>query len=161
MSESDFWVDTEGLQRGAAGFRTKGDQVQDLAGRIRELLSPSTIYAAAGSDKGGLAFAQSHVEAGNQLYEAVHTWGTAVGSTGDAVTGMSKVFSGIEDGAVDAVGQLRSAITDSAGAPDGDLAPATDREIVPLQPREASTPVVHTTPQLATLREVAPVQPRR
>jgi hypothetical protein len=142
MSDGTFFVNSDGLDTGKDGFHEKGNQIQDLALRINDLMNPARVAAAAGNDKNGQTFAQQHLAAAAKVHDGISTWGRVVGGTTDAIGGMANSFRRTDEVVADAGTQLGKSFlqlnneTDQAlsGGSGGGGGPASGTALTPDMP---------------------------
>jgi hypothetical protein len=106
VSDGTFFVNSDGLDTGKDGFHEKGNQIQDLALRIKDLMNPSRVAAAAGNDQNGRTFAQQHLASAAKIHDAISSWGEVVSGTTDAIGGMANSFRRTDEVVTDAGTQL-------------------------------------------------------
>jgi hypothetical protein len=106
MSDGTFFVNSDGLDTGKDGFEQKGNQIQDLALRINDLMNPARINDAAGNDSAGQTFSQQYLDSVTKLHDGMVSWGTAVNGTTDAINSMSNSFRQTDQVVTDAATQL-------------------------------------------------------
>jgi hypothetical protein len=106
MSDGTFFVNSDGLDTGKDGFHEKGNQIQDLALRINDLMNPARVAAAAGNDQNGRTFAQQHLAAAAKVHDGISSWGEVVSGTTDAIGAMANSFRRTDEVVTDAGTQL-------------------------------------------------------
>lgn len=102
-----FFVDADGLDTGRNGFREKATELEALVQRIQALGSSGRVSAAAGNDKNGHAFAETHLKSVQEIRDGVKLWATAVDGTSDAVGDMAGSFREADQGAFDMARDLQ------------------------------------------------------
>jgi hypothetical protein len=106
MSDGTFFVNSDGLDTGKDGFHEKGNQIQNLALRINDLMNPARVAAAAGNDQNGRTFAEQHLASAAKIHDGISSWGQVVGGTTDAIGGMANSFRRTDEVVTDAGTQL-------------------------------------------------------
>src|SRR3979411_755983 len=106
MSEGTFFVNSDGLDTGRNGFEQKGNQIQDLALRINDLMNPARINDAAGNDSAGQTLSQQSLDSVSKLHAGIVSWATPVNATTDAINSMSNSFRQTDQVVTDAATQL-------------------------------------------------------
>jgi hypothetical protein len=106
MSDGTFFVNSDGLDVGRNGFEQKGNQIQDLALRINDLMNPARVNDAAGNDSAGQTFSQQYLDSVTKLHDGMVSWGQAGTGTSDAINSMSKSFRQTDQVVTDAVTQF-------------------------------------------------------
>ncbi|GAA3558697.1 hypothetical protein GCM10022222_47790 [Amycolatopsis ultiminotia] len=107
-----FFVDADGLDSGRDGFDGKGAELRTLAQRLQGLANPSRIQAAAGNDKNGKEFSQTHQKSATDIYNGIRAWAEAVEATRDSIGDMATSFRDADQGAYDASNSLFQSFTE-------------------------------------------------
>jgi hypothetical protein len=115
MSDGSFFVNSDGLDTGKDGFEQKGNEINDLALRIKDLINPDRVAYAAGNDQAGRTFAQSHIDAASKIHDGISTWADVVSGTSEAIGGMSNSFRKTDEVVTDASTQLGKSYRDLDG----------------------------------------------
>ncbi|UOZ03259.1 MULTISPECIES: hypothetical protein [unclassified Amycolatopsis] len=102
-----FFVDADGLDTGRNGYREKATELEALTQRIQALGSSGRVSEAAGHDKNGNAFAQTHMKAVAEIRDGVRLWAKAVDGTSDAIHDMAGSFREADQGAFDMARDLQ------------------------------------------------------
>ncbi|MFG1646032.1 hypothetical protein ACGFMK_37630 [Amycolatopsis sp. NPDC049252] len=102
-----FFVDADGLDTGRNGYREKATELEALVQRIQALGSSGRVSEAAGNDKNGNAFAQTHIKAVGEIRDGVRLWAKAVDGTSDAIGDMAGSFRDADQGAFDMARDLQ------------------------------------------------------
>ncbi|MGH8922612.1 MAG: hypothetical protein ACRD0H_30460, partial [Actinomycetes bacterium] len=105
---SEFFVDADGLDTGRNGFGEKASEIESLVQRIAALGDPGRVAAAAGNDKNGTSFAQTHVQAVGEIHNGIKAWSRAVDGTKTAIGDMASSFREADAGAFDLATELRN-----------------------------------------------------
>jgi hypothetical protein len=106
MSDGTFFVNSDGLDVGRNGFEQKGNQIQDLALRINDLMNPARVNDAAGNDSAGKTFSQQYLDSVTKLHDGMVSWGQVVNGTTDAINSMSNSFRRTDEVVTDAATQF-------------------------------------------------------
>jgi hypothetical protein len=141
---SEFFVDADGLDTGRNGFGEKASEIESLAQLIASLGDPGRVAAAAGNDKNGNNFTQTHVKAVGEIHNGIKAWSRAVDGTKDAIGDMASSFREADAGAFDMATDLRNSFEKlndgSGGSSDGSGGssnPPLARREAALQPTKA------------------------
>jgi hypothetical protein len=130
---SEFFVDADGLDTGRNGFGEKASEIESLAQLIASLGEPGRVAAAAGNDKNGTNFTQTHVKAVGEIHDGIKAWSRAVDGTKDAIGDMASSFREADAGAFEMATDLRNSFEKlndgSGGSSDG-----SGSDGAPLQP---------------------------
>ncbi|SEP52336.1 hypothetical protein [Amycolatopsis saalfeldensis] len=140
---SEFFVDADGLDTGRNGFGEKASEIESLAQRIAALGDPGRVAAAAGNDKNGTNFTQTHVKAVGEIHDGIKAWSRAVDGTKVAIGDMASSFREADAGAFDMATDLRNSFEKlndgSGGSSDGSSNPPLARREAALEPTQAFT----------------------
>ncbi|MDT8910757.1 hypothetical protein [Amycolatopsis sp. PS_44_ISF1] len=120
---SEFFVDADGLDTGRNGFGEKASEIESLAQLISSLGDPGRVAAAAGNDKNGTNFTQTHVKSVGEIHDGIKAWSRAVEGTKEAIGDMAGSFREADAGAFDMTTQLRDnfdQLRDGSGGSGGD-----------------------------------------
>ena len=138
---SEFFVDADGLDTGRNGFGEKASEIESLAQLIASLGDPGRVAAAAGNDKNGTNFTQTHVKAVGEIHDGIKAWSRAVDGTKDAIGDMASSFREADAGAFDMATDLRNSFEKlkdgSSGSSDGSGSDGSGSDGAPLQPAKA------------------------
>ncbi|WP_051166131.1 hypothetical protein [Amycolatopsis orientalis] len=107
-----FFVDADGLDGGRDGFDGKSAELRTLAQRVQSLANPGRIQDAAGNDKNGNQFSNTHIQAAAEIYNGINAWALAVEATRDAIGDMATSFREADQGAYDGSNALLKNFTE-------------------------------------------------